>query len=169
VIIGCFKDDNCKKTQMYKTLQGIKKIMLHNAINQKVDYMQSLFITLCCKDNTSKLFHKLGLLIKKWWKRCHSPFIHKIWRYIWWSNSLTSFVTMSCTISFQWTFHCHMRSSSAIWTPMCWTYAHNCCSSWSLNSGFCTLIVDITTKFAIFHVICGQAFMKRNKTQVCRC
>ncbi len=169
VIIVCFKDDNCKKTQMYRTLQGTRKIMLHNAINQRVDYMQSPSVTLCCKESTCKLFHKLGLLIKKWWKGCHSHFIHKIWRYILWSNSLTFFVTMFCTISSCWTYHCHMRSSFAIWTPMCWTYAHKCCSSWSLNSRFCTLVVATTTKSAISRVMCGRAFMKRNKTQVCRC
>ncbi len=162
VIIGCFKDDNRKTTWMYRTFQGTRKIMLHNPIDQSVDYMQNPFITLCCKESTSKLFHKLGILIKKWWKGCHSHVIHKIWRYTLWSNSLTFFVTMSCTISFPWTSHCHMRSSFAIGTPMCWTYAHNCCSSWSLNLGFCTLVVATTTKFAISHVMCGRAFMKRN-------
>jgi hypothetical protein len=38
--------------------------MLHNAIDRRVDYMQSPSITLCCKESTGKLFHKLGLLIK---------------------------------------------------------------------------------------------------------
>jgi hypothetical protein len=38
-----------------------------------------------------------------------------------------------------------------------------------LNSRFCTLVVATTTKSAISRVMCGRAFMKRNKTQVCRC
>jgi len=54
---------------MYKTLQGTKKIMLHNAIDQKVDYMQSPFITLCCKDNRG-----FGAINQEMAKRMPFPF-----------------------------------------------------------------------------------------------